>query len=237
MWSLPNILTLCNLLAGLLGIYFVFEQRPHAALLAMTLALIADYFDGLAARLLRRNNTIGKDLDSLADVVSFGALPSFMLFSLLNEVIQSTGGWISFLPFLSFAFALFGALRLAKFNQDERVADYFFGLPIPAAAIFVAGMYSLHHGQDCASCAGIFINPLFLNTSLVLLCILMVSDLPHFNLKFSSLAWKGQEVKWSFVILLLPMAVFLREIAASFAVVLYIFISLVQAVWPKKKPA
>ena len=228
MWNLPNLLTLCNLLAGLLGIYFVLTEQPQAALIAMGVALLADYLDGWAARWLDTKPWIGKDLDSLADIVSFGALPSFMLLTLWQNTSLGMNGLWHFLPFASFAFALFGALRLAKFNQDTRVADHFFGLPIPAAAVYLGGLFMVHH-QGCTTCSSAFINPLVLSISLIFLCFLMVSDLPHFNLKFRSLHWKGQEVKWIYLIVLVPLTFLLHHLAVPCAIVLYIFLSLIQS--------
>ncbi len=225
MWTVPNLLTLLNLYAGIVGIYCVLTAQPMGALYAIGVSLLADYLDGLFARWLNITNSIGKDLDSLADVVSFGVLPSLMLLELLQNEIDIPG-LMSYLPFAAFLFALFGAMRLAKFNQDQRSADHFYGLPIPSAAIYLAGLYWLAHSTDCSACSSIFINPLVLCISLILLCFLMVSDLPHFDLKFNGWQWKHQEVKWLFIVLSLGLALFLRQLAVPFAVVLYIFLSL-----------
>jgi len=229
MRSLPNILTLLNLYAGCLGIYFVYAERPSAALFALGASLIFDFFDGMAARLLNKSGPLGVELDSLADVVSFGVLPSAMLFTLLRGLGSLQVGWPSFLPYLAFALTLFGAYRLAKFNIDQREADHFFGLPVPSAAIFFAGLYWLAHSSDCSSCATTFINPYVMMISLVFICYLMISDLPHFNLKMKELKWKGQEIRWIFMIMVVLLAFFLKQAAVPFAIVLYIFLSLVSA--------
>ena len=227
MWTLPNILTLCNLFAGLMGIYFVMAGQPFAALMAIAISLCADYLDGMTARLLHTKQLIGKDLDSLADIVSFGALPSFMLLTLFREVSIGPPQAMIYLPFSSFLFTVFGALRLAKFNQEQRSADHFFGLPIPAAATYLAGLYWLHHSASCLHCATAFINPLVLSISLIMLCALMISDLPHFHLKLNAIRWKGHEIRWIFIILVLPLVLLLKQVAIPFSIVLYIFLSLI----------
>ena len=227
MRSLPNIITLLNLYAGCLGIYFVYEERPLMALFAIGLSLLFDFFDGLAARLLDKSGPLGVQLDSLADVVSFGVLPSTMLFSLLQSLPELQDAYFSYIPFLAFILAVFGAYRLAKFNIDQRDADHFFGLPIPSAAIYFAGLYWLAHASDCLTCASAFINPYVLVVSLIFICYLMISDMPHFNLKMKGLSWKGQEIKWLFIALVVVLAFFLKQAAVPFAVVLYIFLSLI----------
>ena len=232
MRSLPNILTLLNLYAGCLGIFFVYEQRPMAALLCLGLSLTFDFFDGMAARLLHKSGPLGMQLDSLADVVSFGVLPSVMLFDILRGLPEFDSGLLAYVPFSAFALALFGAFRLAKFNIDQRSADHFYGLPIPSAAIFFAGFYWLAHSADCESCNGIFINAYVLLIGLVVVCFLMISDLPHFNLKMKGFIWQGQEMKWIYILLVLTAVIVLEQAAVSSAIVLYILFSLISA--PKK---
>ena len=167
---------------------------------------------------------MGVQLDSLADVVSFGVLPGSMLFVLLQSQDMYSGTLMQYLPFSAFVFPVFGAYRLAKFNLDDRVADHFYGLPIPSAAIYLAGLYWVQQGNSC--CAGIFTNPIVLLVSLLLLCYLMVSDMPHFNLKFKSLAWRGQKIKWIYLMCVVLLLIVLREAGIPLSIVLYILLSL-----------
>ena len=221
---IPNLLTLLNLLSGCLALVFVFESKPLGAIMCIGFSLLFDLFDGMSARMLNQQNPIGKELDSLADLVSFGVVPGAMYYQLLKglEVSES----ITTLPFLGFIFALFGAYRLARFNIHQSEQEHFTGLPIPSAAMFVVGLYWIAYGEGCASCASAFINPYVLFLSLIFLSYLMISDLPHFSFKMKSLRWSDNQIQWTFVVLLIPVIALMREASLSIAIVLYIFLSL-----------
>jgi len=139
--QIPNAITLLNLLTGCIAIVFGFEDQLVIASCLIGLAAVFDFFDGFAARLLKVSSPIGKELDSLADVVSFGIVPGVILYRLLSgnidcPVINIAGKNI--VPFIAFLIPLFSAIRLAKFNTDERQTDSFIGLPTPANAILIA---------------------------------------------------------------------------------------------------
>jgi CDP-diacylglycerol---serine O-phosphatidyltransferase len=222
---LPNMLTLLNLLSGCLGIVFVFTGEPYNAIFCVGLSLAFDFLDGLMARVLRQNHPLGGDLDSLADIVSFGVLPGIMYWQMLSGLDWSNQlPWIVFSGFL---FTLTGAYRLARFNVMHSTQTHFSGLPIPSSAIFVTGLYWVAHSPSCADCASAFINPWVLLISILFLSYLMVSRLPHFSFKMKKLGWKGKEIQWIYLGLVLIMVIFLREVAVSLAVVLYVFLSLV----------
>ena len=221
----PNILTLLNLFSGCVGIVFAFTNKPFQAIFCVGLSLLFDFLDGMMARVLRQSHPLGGDLDSLADVVSFGVLPGVMYYQMLSG-IPLAGTW-SWIVFAGFIFTLFGAYRLARFNVMHSAQSHFSGLPIPSAAIFVTGLYWIDHGTTCDSCASAFINPYVILLSILFLSYLMVSSLPHFSFKMKKLEWKGQEVQWVYLVLVIILVIFLREVAISFAVVLYIFLSLV----------
>ncbi len=225
MFTLPNILTLFNLYAGCLGIVLVLQNQPWWSLFCFGLSLLFDVLDGLAARATGKHNTIGAELDSLADIVSFGVLPGVMLYTLLEEASLPDPLISETLPFLAFVHPLFGALRLAKFNLDTRQANYFFGLPIPSAAIYWAGLYLVNHSTDCTTCLQIFLHPMTLILSLVVICWLMVSDHPHFHLKVDRLGWQDR-LKWLFLIIAILLLVFLREMAPTLIIAFYVVISL-----------
>ena len=142
MFSIPNILTLGNLLSGCIGIVMVVNGDSAAGALWVWIAAGFDFFDGFAARALKVSSPIGKDLDSLADMVSFGVLPSFVMFEMLNTsagVLDSFTG-DNYIPFVAFIIAAFSALRLAKFNNDDRQSDSFIGLPTPSNALFITAI-------------------------------------------------------------------------------------------------
>ncbi|MBK8502042.1 MAG: CDP-diacylglycerol--serine O-phosphatidyltransferase [Saprospiraceae bacterium] len=221
----PNILTLLNLFSGCLGIVFAFTDQASQAIFCVGLSLLFDFLDGMIARILKQSHPLGGDLDSLADVVSFGVLPGGMYYHMLSGLAFSVSwNWIVFAGFI---FTLFGAYRLARFNVMQGAQSHFSGLPIPSAAIFVTGLYWIDHSTACESCASAFINIYVILLSISFLSYLMVSSLPHFSFKMKKLGWKGQEIQWIDLMLVILLLLFLREVAISFAVVLYIFLSLV----------
>jgi CDP-diacylglycerol--serine O-phosphatidyltransferase len=151
---IPNLFTLSNLFCGVLGIYFSFHEALHWAAVMIFIGGFFDFFDGMIARMIGAHSELGKQLDSLADMVTFGVLPGIILF---NLILSAKGYYFSNfdeVPISAFVMAcsgflipLFGALRLAKFNIDENQADHFVGIPTPAAAIFVAGLPIVMHWQ------------------------------------------------------------------------------------------
>jgi CDP-diacylglycerol---serine O-phosphatidyltransferase len=132
---LPNILTCCNLISGCLGILFLLEGRGIPAAYFVWISCLFDFFDGFAARWLKVSSPIGKELDSLADVVSFGVLPSFVMYKLLDN-----NTLVTYLPYIAFMIAAFSALRLAIFNVDETQTDSFRGLNTPANTLFISAL-------------------------------------------------------------------------------------------------
>src|ERR1700761_3733388 len=136
---LPNAITCANLFSGCVGTVFAFEQNLVFAAYALFLAAIFDFFDGFASRVLKSFSGIGRDLDSLADMISFGFLPSVIVFELFLQSPQIPNISI-YLKFISFLIPVFSALRLAKFNTDTRQAEIFIGLPTPANAILIASL-------------------------------------------------------------------------------------------------
>ena len=233
LWSLPNLFTLINLLLGCSGIYFVFHQEPTLAIIAIGGSLLMDFLDGTIARAMHVSHPVGVELDSLADVISFGVLPSSMLLVLLQQSeLDNIHPW---LPLVAFIFAGMGAMRLAKFNIDERPSHHFYGLPIPAAAIYLAGLY----WSSISSGDGLFwiFNPYFLLLSLLSLSYLMLSNIPHFHFKVQSLGWRGQEIKWIYLVVVLVAILLFRELGISIAIVLYTLFSWLTVSMEKNKSA
>ena len=132
---IPNFITCLNLFSGCVGVYLAFQGNFQGAFIAVIVSAVFDFFDGFAARLLKAYSPMGKELDSLADMVSFGVLPGAMVFSLLSKT-----GISEWLPYVAFVIPVFSGLRLAKFNIDERQTSSFIGLPTPANAIFWGGL-------------------------------------------------------------------------------------------------
>ena len=224
--NLPNFLTLLNLFVGSVAGTSILLGYSETGLVGIACCLLLDYLDGFTARLFNIKHPMGKDLDSLADVVSFGFVPGAIYFHLFKKFPEFIiDGLEEIYPFVGFFFTVFAALRLAKFNIDTRQSDQFLGLPTPAATIFTAGLLFLSL-DSCHSCNTILLNPWTLWISLVILCGLMVSNLPMFNLKFNQYGWKGNEAKWIYIILCVALLILMKEAAFSLVIVLYIFLSL-----------
>lgn len=195
---IPNTITCCNLISGCIAIYYALNGIPSMALLWMVVGATFDFFDGMSARLLGVSSPIGKELDSLADVVTFGVAPSTILFHFLCGFHQH---FFVFLPFVAFLMAAFSALRLAKFNLDERQTSSFIGLPTPANALFWGSL--ILWMSDRQLYEPYALPDYYYYIVLILLpvsCYLLVAELPLFALKFKHWGWKGNEVKYLFVI-------------------------------------
>lgn len=197
--TLPNAITCSNLISGCIATYFAFCGDLMWALTWIIIGAVFDFFDGMSARALHISSPIGKELDSLADDVTFGVAPSTMIFHELGIMdypmaLESLRSW---LPFVAYIMAAFSALRLAKFNLDKRQAMGFIGLPTPANALFwggaLIGMQSTI--EDCAWAMPIVIIGVFISSWL------LISELPMFALKFKHWGWKGNGLRYSFVIL------------------------------------
>ncbi|MBO4906511.1 MAG: CDP-diacylglycerol--serine O-phosphatidyltransferase [Bacteroidaceae bacterium] len=221
---LPNTLTCCNLICGCMAAGAGFHGHYVWALIMILAGAVFDFFDGMVARLLGVSSPIGKELDSLADVVTFGVAPSAMLFQLYGSVQYPD--WLvpfqSFLPYTAFLVAAFSGLRLAKFNIDQRQTSSFIGLPTPANALFWA---SLIVSQRDFLCSQMF-NAVFLFLLMFFFCLMLVAELPLFALKFKNLSWRDNKVKYIFVIgclLLSPLCVS----AIPAIIVWYILLSII----------
>ena len=216
---IPNFLTACNLASGSVGIVLAFEGNLMWAAAMIWLGAVFDFFDGFAARMLKQYSPIGGQLDSLADLVTFGFLPSALLFMLLKETFVP-----AVVPFLAFILVIFSALRLAKFNIDERQTTRFYGLPTPASALFVSALPFI--GRDFQMLERWLQCPYVLLSIVVVLSLLMVSNIGLFSLKFKSFSWKENRVRFIFLILSVVLLVILKFLAIPIIIILYVLLSL-----------
>lgn len=225
---IPNIITCCNLVCGCIAVGAAFQNpiplNYFWAIVFILLGAIFDFFDGMAARALGVSSPIGKELDSLADVVTFGVAPSAMLFSLFQEVQypEFMESLRAFMPYTAFLIAAFSALRLAKFNIDIRQTSSFIGLPTPANALFWG---SLIVGEHAFLVSGRF-NALFLFLFMLLFCFLLVAELPLFALKFKNLSWKDNSIKYIFLLGCAP-CFMLAESCFAAIILWYVVLSVV----------
>ena len=216
---IPNTITCCNLISGCIATYWAFQGDYRLALLFIVIGAVFDFFDGMTARLLHVSSPIGKELDSLADDITFGFAPSAIVFSFLSPLTSHLSPLI---PYLAFVMAAFSALRLAKFNLDERQALGFIGLPTPANALFW-GSLIVGAGQYIASLpytAYIILIGTFVS------CFLLISEIPMFALKFKSWGWKGNEVKYIFLLTCIPLLLFFGISGLSVIIAWYVVLSI-----------
>ena len=221
--NIPNTITCCNLISGCIAVSYAHAGQQTMALAFIILGAVFDFFDGMSARLLGVSSPIGKELDSLADVVTFGVAPATMVATLLWSMHYPSQmeGLRSWLPYSAFLIAAFSALRLAKFNLDERQTTSFIGLPTPANALFwgsliVGGGVRLERIE--------YALPAIL--ALILLsCWILISEIPMFALKFKQWGWRGNEVKYIFLLTCIPLLFFLRISAFAVIIAWYVILS------------
>lgn len=223
--QIPNSITCCNLISGGIATYFAFKGELELTFMFIVIGAVFDFFDGMTARLLGVSSPIGKELDSLADNVTFGLAPAAMVFHQLSltEYPASMQGISEYVPFVAFVISAFSALRLAKFNLDERQTTSFIGLPTPANALFWC---SLLVGMS-DYLAEMQYSWLLLIVMAFVSSILLVAEIPMFALKFKNLSWKDNWVRYVFVLSCIPILIIFKT--SSFAVIIawYVLLSAV----------
>lgn len=177
--------------------------------------MIFDFFDGLAARALNVSSPIGKELDSLADMVSFGVVPAVVIYQLLGE---------SQMALIAFTITIFSALRLAKFNTDENQQTDFIGLPTPANALFLTSSVFIDSEGNMAFILGEYA----LITTSIIFSLLLVSPIPLFSLKFKSLSWRENKIRFVFLALAAAFILIFGVIGLPFTILAYIVLSIIQ---------
>ena len=223
---IPNTITCGNLVSGCMSILFIACNMPVKAAIMIFVAGLFDFFDGFTARLLKAYSPIGADLDSLADVVSSGVAPGFIMYWLMiHSADLPDVAWHGFnvLPCLAFLLPVFSAIRLAKFNIDNTQKTSFRGLPAPGMSIFIASLplalSQMGHLTDGVlgywACLGITL----------VFSFMMVSRLRFFSFKMKSAKWKGNEIRWIFIIVAVAAVAVFRLVALPFVMVLYILLS------------
>lgn len=276
MFTVANIITGFNLMFGVSSIIFTFSGRLEWAVLAIIAGALCDFLDGFVARLMKQPSELGKQLDSLADLVTFGVAPGLIVFVLLiisgawDIIIQNGGGlndlwlegtmgfsvqlwvsvflndlvgnnspflpthfygWYKVMPFFALLIPFLSMFRLAKFNLDERQATGFIGLPTPANSLFFASFALLlwdGFGQENwkTVVSMTLIKDQLLLSLVVLFSILLVAEIPLFALKFTTFKWKGNQIRYGFILLSLMMVLILWVWAIPIIVILYILLSI-----------
>lgn len=226
---LPNILTLSNLLCGSIASILIIKNPDfiNVAILLICLSLIFDFFDGFAARLTGASGELGKQLDSLADMISFGFFPGILMMLLLKESItfcpQECQVYSNYLPFLGLLITLFSALRLAKFNIDQEQSYYFKGLNTPANTIFIFSFLYIQKNYNFE----LLNNFWFLIIITFIFSYLLVANIPLFSLKFKNSTWKDNSLVFFFLITCIILFIFLRVLAIPLLIIIYIVLSII----------
>ncbi|MEJ1223406.1 CDP-alcohol phosphatidyltransferase family protein [Sediminicola sp. 1XM1-17] len=248
--QIPNIITLLNVLCGCIAIVFAVRNDLELAALFVFAGIFFDFFDGLAARVLKVQSELGLQLDSLADMITSGVVPGIVMFQLLK--MSSAGGWnlelgtgsastlshatsdLSVLPFFGFLITLASAYRLAKFNIDENQVSSFVGLPTPANAllIFSLPLILLYHNNDFLN--GIILNQWFLIPMTLLSAYLLNSKIELFALKFKNWSFRDNAIRYVFIGVCLVSIGTMKFLAIPFIIVFYVASSLVNGLRTKK---
>lgn len=222
---IPNTITCLNLFSGCIACVMAFEARYELAFLFIIIGAVFDFFDGMLARLLKAYSPIGKELDSLADDITFGVAPALIVFSFLKEPAMIypdlLQGLREYVPYFAFLLAVFSGLRLAKFNVDERQTSSFIGMPTPANALFWGAL--IVGGQEFLL---LHCNVIFILLAIVVFSLLLVSEIPMFSLKFKNLSWKDNKVSFIFLLVSAPLLVFLGISGFAAVIAWYIILSL-----------
>lgn len=200
--QIPNSITCLNLISGVIAIIFSFNEQFDYAVLAIIVAALFDFMDGLAARMFKAYSDMGKELDSLADTVSFGVAPSLIGFNYLNGFPNIP----TYSSYIILVMAALSAVRLAKFNLDTRQSENFLGLPVPANGLFFSSLITLayHYPQVANSIVDSgYLIPLLA----IFLGLLLVSEIPMFSMKLKSLKWRENRLRYTFLIIIIPVSV------------------------------
>ena len=230
--NIPNSITCCDLISGCIATYNAFLGDIRMALLWIIVGAVFDFFDGMSARLLKVSSPIGKELDSLADDITFGFAPSAIIFYELSimEYPSELLMLKPYLPYFAFVMAAYSALRLAKFNLDERQSLGFIGLPTPANALFWGALFV---GAQNFMESTAYMLPVVL-LMICVSCWLLIAEVPMFALKFKQWGWKGNEVKYIFLISCLPLLMIFGITAFSVIIAWYVVLSVVVNLRNKK---
>lgn len=225
--QLPNFLTLLNLLSGVLGILWVLEGQPLYGAYFVILSATFDFFDGFAARLLKVQSELGKELDSLADVVSFGVLPGILLYSLTKSQTEA-----SFLPYCTLIIPMLSAYRLAKFNLDTRQSDRFIGLPTPANALLLTTIP--HLAARWPELSPWLSSPITLVVIAWLTSLLLVVELPLIALKFKNNSLRDNSYRYALLLIGAVCLVWLQLAGIPLVILAYLLLSGMENMLPKK---
>lgn len=238
--NIPNFITSLNVVSGTLAVLFAIKGNLTLSVILILAAAVFDFFDGMSARLLKAYSPLGKELDSLADMVSFGLAPGMLMMVMLEYSLFGTNvrmGNLSGLPFWEIAIIasallipVFSALRLAKFNIDTRQTNSFIGLPTPANAIFISSLALITEHGRFSGLDRLLLQPVSLVIITIGMSLLLVSELPMFSLKFKNLTWRDNQTRFIFLGLSIILISTLGIYGITASIATFILISLIQKI-------
>ena len=231
--QIPNIITLGNLFSGTVAVIFAVEGDYEIAALLVCIGIVLDFFDGFVARLLNVSGELGKQLDSLADMVTSGVVPGVIIYKLLGNNltnkpnIMDNAMQVLDLPLIGLLLTLAAGFRLAKFNIDTRQTDSFIGLPTPAMSLFIVSLPLILKYTEIDFVENLIKNNYFLISLIGVLSYLMNAELPLFSLKFKEYSVKNNLMKYLFLIASLLMIIFLQYVSIPLIIILYVILSVI----------
>ena len=216
---IPNTITCCNLLSGCMAVMAAFHADAWHTLIWVVAGALFDFCDGLSARLIKAYSPLGKELDSLADLVTFGLAPAMLCLMTLRQFSYGCQSLETIYPYIGLVLVVFAALRLAKFNTDERQTSSFLGLAVPANALFWCGLFQMDLSTVPAA-------PWIIGALVILFAGLMVSEIPMFSLKFKSLNWADNKIRFIFLTVSVIILILLHERGLAAVIGWYIILSI-----------
>lgn len=228
--SIPNILTASNLFCGCIALIYIFLDQPDSAAYMILVALIMDFFDGFVARMLKVSSPVGKELDSLADMVSFGVVPAMILARMIENSqgvsfpgldVWSINNW----SLAGILVAIFSALRLAKFNLDERQSDAFYGLPTPANTILILSLWLIVSYWPTHWMAELINQPKVLLGICIFSCYILIADVRLIALKFKNFGFKGNVARYLLLGSALVLLAVFQIIGIPYIILVYLLLS------------
>ncbi|WP_196893241.1 CDP-alcohol phosphatidyltransferase family protein [Aureivirga marina] len=239
---IPNLITLLNLLSGVIAVLFASVNQLEYAAYFVCLGIFFDFFDGFFARILNVSGELGKQLDSLADMVTSGVVPGIVMFQLLRMSIgDSNPLWftdfsqMSYLPFFGLLIVLASCYRLANFNIDSRQTSSFIGIPTPANTLLVISLPLILNYSSSTFFVDLIHNKYVLIFITILGSYLMNAKLPLFSLKFKSFAWKENIIKYLFLIITITLIITLQVVAIPLVILVYVLLSIIENISKKGK--
>ncbi|TCN56415.1 phosphatidylserine synthase [Flavobacterium circumlabens] len=230
---IPNLITLINLFCGCIAVVYVSEANYLMAFYMVCLGIFFDFFDGFFARLFKVSSPLGLQLDSLADMVTSGVVPGYVMFSLFSNSGHELGT-NAFIPFLGFIVTLGSCYRLANFNIDTRQTDSFIGLPTPANALFILSLPLVIEFSDSLMVLEILTNQWVLLLITLVSAYILNAEIPLFSLKIKKFNFKDNALQMSFLLISLILLVWLHYIAVPVIIAFYVLLSIVNNKFLKK---